>query len=394
MQSMEKDTLYQLYKDYLDGILLPNQWEELKGHLINLNEFEELDQELEKRQNLNDFEKVNPIIFERILQKTLKNESNNPDGIVPPGNKLRFLTMTWFKVAVAVLILTGVTIAYFWPDSSIKKSKISSKSVAPGADLPPGNSKAILTLSDGKKVELNNATVETIKDGNLAIKSNNGHLLYENTHIAVVNTMTTPKGGQYQLSLSDGTKVWLNAASSITYPTLFNSHIREVSITGEVYFEVAANSKIPFAVRVNQQNNIEVLGTSFNINAYSDEPVQRITLISGKVKVNSNGRYEILAPGQQSIATATSIKINANANIEQAVAWKNGIFDFNKVSLEEVLRQISRWYDVDVEYKGNISPKVFGGQLQRDFNLSEVLEVLKETGVHFKLQNRKLIITR
>jgi ferric-dicitrate binding protein FerR (iron transport regulator) len=206
------------------------------------------------------------------------------------------------------------------------------------------------------------------------------------------NTMNTPPGGQYKLKLPDGTNVWLNAASSITYPTAFMGKDRTVTITGEAYFEVANDRLKPFHVKVNEMD-VEVFGTHFNVNAYNDEPAVKTTLLEGSVKVSKYAASVILKPGEQTSVSQSSYPSQPiPVETDLVMAWKNGLFNFNKVSLQDVMKQIARWYDVQIVYQGEIRPKKFGGEIQRDLNLSEVLEGLKETGIHFRIEGKKLIV--
>ncbi|HRN54916.1 MAG TPA: FecR domain-containing protein, partial [Agriterribacter sp.] len=217
---------------------------------------------------------------------------------------------------------------------------------------------------------------------------------------AVINTMSTPRGGKYHLVLPDGTGVWLNAASSITYPSVFTGKERAVSIKGEVYFEVVKNAQAPFIVALDNSTKIEVTGTSFNINAYADEPQCKTTLLEGIVKVYTGTNSKQLKPGQQARVmvseTQHEVTVADNVNIEQVMAWKNGAFSFHNAGIHEVMRQVSRWYDLDIEYRG-ITPKVaerqrFSGDIGMDLNLSAMLRVLEKSQVHFKLEEKKLIV--
>lgn len=267
-------------------------------------------------------------------------------------------------------------------------------------DVLPGGDKAVLTLDDGSKVVLDNSANGSLgKQGETDIrKTQSGKVVYEGGQVAVAkpmfNTLTTPKGGQYQVVLSDGTKVWLNAASSLRFPTAFTGNERRVEMTGEVYFEVAKNPKMPFKV-ITQGQEVEVLGTHFNVMAFQNEKVIKTTLLEGSVKVSNNEKTAVLQPGQQS-----KVGINSNifrtvndVNIEEELAWKNGYFQFNDASLEQVMRQIERWYDVDIEYVGKISNEHFTGKLPRNTNLSNVLKILSMSEVEFKIEGKKIIIT-
>ena len=266
-------------------------------------------------------------------------------------------------------------------------------------DIAPGGNAAILTLSDGSTVILDkvqNGTVST--QGNTKIlKLNNGMLSYttlnNKTSEMLYNTISTPRGGQYELILSDGSKVWLNAASSLRFPANFIGKERKVELLGEAYFEVAKNAAMPFKVNVGGMK-VEVLGTHFNINSYDDESSVRTTLLEGSIKINKNNNTSLLKPGQQAqIDKIGKIKIINDADIEEAVAWKEGKFQFDRDDIHAVMRQISRWYDVDIEYEGNIASH-FGGTISRNVDLSQVLNMLHLTGeVKFEVKDKKVMVT-
>jgi ferric-dicitrate binding protein FerR (iron transport regulator) len=227
-----------------------------------------------------------------------------------------------------------------------------------------------------------------------AVTLNNGTLDYTgNAHTtgAVYNSLSTPKGRQFQLILPDGSKVWLNAASSLKYPTVFAGNERRVAVTGEVYFEVAKNPHQPFIVDINDQSQIHVLGTQFNINAYENENAIKTTLVEGSLKFKSKDSV-ILKPGQQAILTNAKLTTDKNADIDKATAWKRGIFNFEDATLEEVMRQIERWYDIEVIYEKGIPNIRFGGKLRSDLSLSGLLRSLQESEVHFRVEGRKVIV--
>lgn len=288
----------------------------------------------------------------------------------------------------------------------------------------PGGNKAVLTLANGATIVLNqNPTGVVTMQGTVAVKKGKeGVLNYELTaknkdaaENGAINTITTPRGGQYQVNLSDGTKVWLNAASSLKFPVTFNSDKREVELTGEAYFEVNPNpisasaknrslaksssaialqhKKIPFLVKTKSQI-IEVLGTHFNVNAYDDEPDSRTTLLEGSVKVKQSGKQgtALLKPGQQAVTGAKNMEVS-DVDVSQAVAWQQGYFLFDNESMESIMRKISRWYDVDVEYSGNIRYRKFGGRLSKYENITEILRLMEKTQViHFRTAGRRVIV--
>jgi transmembrane sensor len=311
--------------------------------------------------------------------------------------------------AAAVLLIFAIT--YLVTNRTTTKGvivrHISPKPILKN-DVAPGGNKAILTLADGSSIVLDSASNGTLgQQGNIKIiKLDNGLLAYsvngkqltENDE-AFYNTISTPRGGQYQITLADGTMVWLNAASSIRFPVLFTGTQRKVEITGEVYFEVAKNKTMPFKVKATS-SEIEVLGTHFNVNAYEDEATTKTTLLEGSIKVStasfvSNTQTtKFLQPGQQARSSNDGkINILSNADLEETMAWKNGRFQFKSTDLKSMLRQIARWYDVDVEYRGNVDLH-FTGQLTRNENVSKVFEKLALTNeVHFKIEGRRIIVS-
>ncbi|MEP6611631.1 MAG: FecR family protein [Mucilaginibacter sp.] len=264
-------------------------------------------------------------------------------------------------------------------------------------DVAPGGNKAILTLADGSKLVLNNskngplatqAGIQVIKrDSLLSYKvtaASNNKVSY--------NSIATPKGGQYQLVLADGTKVWLNSASSLRYPTSFTGKDRTVELTGEAYFEVAKNKNQPFNVKTTTQT-VQVLGTHFNVNAYRDENTVKTTLLEGSVKVYSATGNVMISPGQQSaLANNGSFVINKDLDTDEIIAWKNGVFQFNEADIQTIMRQIARWYDIDVEFKGAMPANTYHGKISRNSNVSQVLKILELSGINFTIEGRKISV--
>jgi len=296
--------------------------------------------------------------------------------------------------AAAVILLIGAT-AYL---ISNKKSaaKIAVQQPAKQADIAPGRDGAILILADGKQIVLDSAGNGNLaRQENMRIVKSGNEVSYVNipdaaSQSVAFNEVRTPNGRQFHLKLSDGSKVWLNAASSIRFPASFSDKERNVEITGETYFEVAYDPSRPFHVSVNGMD-IQVLGTHFNINAYNDEPVMKTTLLEGSVRLKKDGRLAILKPGEQAQA-GSELTILKDVNTEEVMAWKNGFFQFDGMGIQSVMRQLERWYDVKVSYEGVIPERQFAGQIDRNANLSEVLKILQESRIHFKIQNRNLIV--
>ncbi|WP_231463941.1 FecR family protein [Pedobacter sp. Leaf132] len=270
-------------------------------------------------------------------------------------------------------------------------------------DILPGENKATLTLADGSKIILDENTATNIsdRDGIKISREQDGQLVYTIVNKAVINagkniaynTIETPKGGQYQVILPDGSKVWLNAASSLKYPEAFVGKQRLVELKGEAYFEVAKNKQMPFRVQ-SQNQNVEVLGTHFNINSYLDDNTVKTTLLEGSIKVSNLKSSKILKPGEQSVnglAQNALIKVVNDVDTDDEIAWKNGLFQFNDSELKTILNQLERWYDIKIDYD-NVPAKRFNGMVPRKSKLSEVLKMLEKTGnIKFELlEGRKL----
>jgi transmembrane sensor len=314
--------------------------------------------------------------------------------------------------AAAILLLIGAGIWYGLIRTP--KSEVVTKNSKPALikDIAPGGNKAILTLGDNSTIVLDDAAngqlaqegssrVNKTKDGELRYQSATG----KSESALTYNTLRTPRGGQYQLVLPDGSKVWLNAASSIRFPTAFTGDERKVEMTGEVYFEVAKNPNKPFKVHFSsngggREGAVEVLGTHFNINAYDDEDAIKTTLLEGSVKVvnrqsaNSNEQSAILKPGQQAVIAANSpLTTHHSPDLESIMAWKNGLFHFENVDIKTVMRQISRWYDIEVEYKGAVKNEPLFIEVPRNTNLSDVLKVLETTaGLQLRIEGKKVTV--
>ena len=310
----------------------------------------------------------------------------------------------WFGLfkaaAVAALIfLLGTPIYLLIKHQPQKQPVAIEKKLPPAApDLPPGSSKAILTLADGSTI-----TLDSLPNGNLArqgntkiTKSGSGQLIYalvDNDHaVPVNNSISTPVGGQYQVVLSDGSKVWLNAASSLRFPTTFDGKHRDVEITGEVYFEVKENAAMPFRVKVGNAV-VGVLGTNFNIMAYSDEHAVRTTLLRGAVKVSRGNQSLVLRPGQEAAFNEGESVISVKeADTDEAVAWKNGLFEFNSADIKTIMRQLGRWYDVEIKYETRVPDWHFTGTIRRNIPLSQVIKMLEVNDFHFRVDGKQIIV--
>jgi transmembrane sensor len=299
---------------------------------------------------------------------------------------------SYYRYAVAASIALLIGVGYF---------SLTNKVITKPQTVVEKNSNDItLTLSDGSKVVLTDkkngvvandkSAVITTKDGQIRYDQNNE----KHTGKVTYNTLITPNGKTFQVELPDGTIVWMNAGSSLKYPTYFEGSQRSVVLTGEAYFEVAHNEKMPFRVLSNAQQ-VEVLGTHFNIRAYTNEPILKTTLLEGKIKISEEGNSLLVKPGQQILVslsnhTMRSIEVNTDA----AVAWRKRLFYFENARYDEIMREIERWYDVEVSYKGKIPEGQFEGAIQKDLKLEQVLKMLESKDVHFKVAGKEVIVTQ
>lgn len=322
----------------------------------------------------------------------------------------------WWKpaVAAAVVIALGFTL-FLWQQKYIHKTggavaAIDSLSITPGID------KALLILADGRQLVLDTtATGIVSKQGNTNIINDNGQLSYTGTNgqqeeTTYYNTVKTGSGNQYQLVLPDGSHVWLNAASTLRFPTRFNGKERVVELTGEGYFEITKNASMPFHVQVKKME-VEVLGTHFNVNAYDDEGAIKTTLLEGSVKVvkresafakasadkSANGKENsvLLKPGEQAALAGphSPLTINHSPNTDEVVAWKNGFFQFTDAPITTVMRQVARWYNVEVAYRGNVQQEIFSGTIPRTASITQLIKILELTKtVKVSIEGRKLMI--
>lgn len=322
----------------------------------------------------------------KIVTKTIQLE---------PKETKTFRLKNWL-VAASLVIAVGIGGTYVINNEQDQREKIAGVEEEGPKEIVAAISGAILTLADGSQIVLDSlGNGQIAQQYNTTISNQDGKLIYNSQKGAttVYNTMSTPKAQKYNLQLADGTKVWLNASSSIKFPTAFSGKTREVSITGEVYFEVSSNKSKPFIVDVDGMK-VEVLGTHFNVNAYDDEEVIRTTLLEGSVIITQNMKSKKLDPGQQAVVNIVGdISLEKNVNLSQVMSWKNGLFYFENSSLQEVMRQISRWYDVEVIYVNGIPRRNFEGEIQRNLKLSEVLRILELNKVKFKVEGRTVLIS-
>src|SRR5579859_758651 len=302
----------------------------------------------------------------------------------PPKNKPVLLRSKWWNYAAAAAILLFSVAGYLLLTTTKKPPPVAAQPVK--KDIPAGRQGAILTLSTGQRIVLDSAANGVLtQDAGVRVIRKDGELSYGgNADQVLYNQVVTPRGRKWQLTLSDGTKVWLNAASSVRYPISFVGRERLVEVSGETYFEVAPDKNRPFKINIAGKGAIEVLGTRFDVNAYDDEDAIRTTLLEGRVKVTRGKNSQLLSPGQQAVLGngTDGIKVIPEANIDEVMAWRNGRFIFSDMDLKSIMRQLTRWYDVDVVYEGRVPEIRIGGIIHNDVYLSTVMEFLGENGVH------------
>ncbi|HYF29812.1 MAG TPA: FecR family protein [Chitinophagaceae bacterium] len=393
---MEEQKLEQAFRasdlivKYLKGELTDKEQTELDSWIeqsdANRKLFSELTNPDLLNQQLDEFYKVDMDAAHRRLQKRL----------FPHGTGvLRFIPTVWRYVAAAVIaVLVGAGIWQYTGGSQKQEVAIAPLPEAPA--IGPGEKKARLVMEDGQVVDLETQKDSSFESGQaLVTNSKEGLLTYRNSETAEGisrHTMIVPRGSEYHIELQDGTRVWLNAASTLSYPTKFTGNERKVTLTGEGYFKVAENKAKPFHVSVNDMD-VMVTGTEFNINAYSDESVVKSTLFSGGVKITQNSLSFDLKPGMElQIDDKGQVKIVENADLDAAIAWMNGIFNLENADIPTLMRAISRWYNIEVVYAQGVPQGRFSGQIPRSLEFPELLRVLNEGGIKTKIDGKKLII--
>lgn len=390
----------QLLNKYLDKTASQEEIEELRIWLLQNPEHELFDKIWQEIPADTQFfgEDKSQQILNRILRKDEQIEEPPMEEPIPVTD-IEHSGRRGYLLAAAFLLLAFTGILYLMDNrKSPAPIVMTDHPVTRDIEAPVSNN-AMITFSDGSMVVL-----DTAGDGSLAIQGNtkviklpNGEIRYErtagNNEPISFNTLTVPRGSRVvTLRLEDGSRIWMNSASSLRYPTAFRGKERRVEITGEAYFEIARNPSMPFIVSRNQIET-RVYGTEFNVNAYEDETNTSITLIEGSVEVSAEGKSTLLKPGQQArVSPQHRIQLIEDADTEAAIAWKNGYFQFTGNNIETVMRQVSRWYDVEVIYEGQIPERKFAGQMDRSNSLSSVLKILEESNVHFKTEGKKVTV--
>ena len=389
---MDKTGFIQLLDKYITHSITVEEWKQLSQLLKDPSYHTELEAIIDQQLAGNEFEvKEDEAIRELIFEK-LERSRKNSNGLIR--------RMIWRRIAVAasIILILGIGSYFVFFNKSLKQDKIV-KTIVPDDVKAPETTSAMITLANGQKIYL-----DSTADGALAMQGNtklvklaNGEIAYQTASGEIskeikFNTLENPRGSKViNMTFADGSKVWLNAGSSVTYPVVFIGRERKVTITGEAYFEVAHNTAMPFKVSQGE-TVITVLGTHFNMNAYDDEADIKVTLLEGKVDVNAT----LLKPGQQAqvdpSASSGGVNIIDNVDLDAVMAWKNGLFSFKGTDIYTIMKQVARWYDVEVEYKTTIKEK-FHVEMSRNTNVSNVFKILETTGgVHFKIEGRNIIV--
>ncbi|CAL1521534.1 FecR domain-containing protein [Chitinophaga sp. MM2321] len=385
-------TLIRLYKA---GSLTEEQWEELQQVFSTGEHDEALEEEMARLfDSFGIHETWTPATKQVLWDKVLAASRQGvpaTEAVIAPMPRRR-----WRMAAAAVLVLIVGSAALYSITRINKKNEPAVAIQSARVDVAPGSDKAVLTLADGSTIQLDSTGDRVIGQGAAAIKQQGSRLQYAangNTTAAnSFNTLTTPRSGQFKVILQDGTKVWLNAASSLRYPAVFSGKERKISLQGEAYFDVTQNAERPFVVTVNGMT-VKVLGTEFNINSYADEAVMAATLVSGSVQVNSENKKMVLHPGEQlTMNTAGALNIREGVNLEEITAWKDGNFYFDNTALSVILRQFARWYDVDVVYTSPVKDRKFFGVIRRSTSLTGVLKLLEANDIKFRIEGKKLFV--
>lgn len=397
MSTNNKERLKYLLRQYAAGLVTNKEVTELSAFLRrsqwgrDIREIlEVMAYKAEATENYNS-EEVN-----KMIERILKSVSGNAK--IASAKRRHLFTKVLVAATVFICVLAGVYVII----QKVKEKSAVAQKTQNGPikkDIAPGGNKASLTLADGSVIILDStAHGELAKYRNMKIlKIDAGKLSYQQANVGrqltiQYNTVSTPRGGQYQVVLSDGSKVWLNSASSLKFPTSFLGKERNVELSGEAYFEIAHNKKQPFKVKV-KEVEILVLGTHFNINSYNDEKTIKTTLLKGSVRETIVDKQQsvTITPGQQAqVGKDKVIKVIDDVDIAQVIAWQSGLFEFNNSDLATIMRQISRWYDVDVVYESKPGDAKFGGGISKNLPLSEILQMLEANGIRFQLEGRVL----
>lgn len=400
---MPKFRLEYLFTLYLQKKISPDENRELM-QLIADSDNE--DQIMNIIEDFTEYPSHDNVLSQELSDKVLNN-------VLPNRNKeevkVKHTKRSLFRMQVAAAWLIVISLLGIWFKITHDKKNVTAPlSTHQVVQIHPGGNKAFLTLDDGTVINLNEMEHEAApSDSNITVEKNDGILIYKNTtgkrSNAKYNKLTTPRGGQFRVLLPDGTKVWLNAASSIRYPLAFSEKERVVELTGEAFFKVQKlykknkTGRVPFKINVTSSSGdhaaIQVLGTSFNVSAYENENMFKISLKHGTVKVEKGNKIQLIKPGEEAeVYNNNHINLVKNADIEQATAWKDGAFLFENEDIRSIMKQVGRWYDVDVIYMGQYPAARFDGKISRNADISEMLKILKLSGVQFTVTGKTILI--
>ncbi len=394
---MENSELRRLFGKYMEGQLTPAEYEQLSeaAQTHTVNDWQEVLAPL--IENTTTTETFDEQEWKGVIEYILRQPAINPAKTIPMNR--------WFRrivVAASIILAIGLGTYFLFFNKPSRQDDIVINNLPKDVEAPKGT-KAMITLANGQQVYLDSVGIGTLAmQGNVKlVKLANGQIAYQTASGETINeikynTLTNPRGSKViDMTLADGSQVWLNAGSSVTFPVAFAGNERKVAITGEAYFEVAHNTAMPFNVSKGEME-VTVLGTHFNVNAYDDEADIKVTLLEGSVKILrsvQNDKGVIIKPGEQAqIATSGDFRVVSGIDIEEVMAWKGGKFLFNKTDVQTTMRQIARWYDIEIVYQGNIKG-FFNGTISRKENVSEVLKMLEMTDeVHFTIEGRKIVV--
>lgn len=385
---MEQSSIQFLLRKYVTGSLSGEEWEQLNTALHESEDTVKaaIAAEMEQHEPAPGFRERN---YEALLHRITTVDQPQMRPVVRNPRR-------WWRAAAAAVLLGCIAGAYLlWTNGTVQND-IQSLPVTAHNDAAPGKNGAVLMLSNGRQIvldSLENGVVAT--EGDNSARLDNGQLVYETGSGSDpgtrYNTMQTPNGREFQVTLPDGSRVWLNAASAIRYPVPFQGNERKVEISGEVYFEVMPDPQRPFRVQIDDRAEIEVLGTRFNINAYKEEESLRATLLEGAVRFHGKTEQVVLKPGQQARLSA-KLEVVDNVKTDKIMAWRNGLFNFEGMRLDEVMRQLGRWYDMEIVYQGKVPEVEFYGDLDRHVSLAGVLKALESADIKFRIEGKRLIV--
>ncbi|QEH43828.1 FecR family protein [Chitinophaga sp. XS-30] len=384
LSEKDKKYLQQVLERYESGRSTPAETHFVEVYLDYLDE---LNKDADPFQHLNAAARLD---LEQEIKEKLLQGMRSETAPAPEFTVHRNTRFNWRIAAAVIFAVLGAATGWIL----LKQGDKTAETVVQVQDVLPGSDRAVLQLGNGQIIVLDTSHGQIIQNGALTVNNDSGLLnYYGKAAMAEYHTLSVPRGGQYKLQLPDGTDVWLNAASSITYPTAFTGAERIVEITGEAYFEVAKMKQKPFRVKSANGSEIEVLGTHFNVNAYADEPSVVATLLEGSIRFSKANKHYLMKPGQQArLNKAGEIDIISDINIDAVTAWRNGYFYFDGTDLQTVMRQIARWYDVTVTYEGKVPDMKFSGEISKSNNASLVLKMLEATRVRFEIEGNKIIV--